>query len=164
MISAGNVSGDPLVELNDDGEVLAASDDVADVQVDRKLSCRVLVVDDRRDVRFLTQHFLTEFGAKVELAEDGIDALDVVVKSRESRPFDIILLDMQMPRLDGYQTTIRLREMGFTNPIIALTADAMDTDRNRCLESGCDGYLNKPIDAGKLYEIVTRFLDDQEDA
>ncbi|PNY37150.1 hypothetical protein C2E31_09165 [Rhodopirellula baltica] len=67
---------------------------------------------------------------------------------------DCIILDMQMPRLDGYRTASRLRRMDFTGPIIAVTAEAMDGDSNRCIASGCDDYLSKPIDANKLLRLV----------
>jgi len=72
--------------------------------------------------------------------------------------FALILLDMQMPRLDGYATATHLRALGYIGPIIALTADAMQGDMSRCLESGCDDYLSKPIDKQKLLEKVVYFL------
>jgi CheY-like chemotaxis protein len=124
------------------------------------LDCRVLVVDDRRDVRFLTKHLLTRAGATVEQAEDGQQALDFYNQVLHNRipNVDIILLDMQMPRIDGYQTATELRKRGFANPIIALTADAMQGDMNRCIECGCDSYLSKPIDAHALIEKVRSYL------
>ena len=113
-------------------------------------------------MRFLTKHLLSKSGASVELAEDGQQALDTVRRTLEGqcRPFDLILLDMQMPRLDGYQAATRLRRLGFENPIIALTADAMHGDMKRCLECGCDSYLSKPIDAQALIQLVGKFTGD----
>jgi PAS domain S-box-containing protein len=123
------------------------------------LNCRVLVVDDRRDVRFLTKHLLTKAGAIVEVAEDGQHAIGVYqeILRGEIAPVDLILLDMQMPRLDGYQTAMQLRSMGCRQPIIALTADAMHGDMTRCLECGCDAYLSKPIDAQALIASVAKY-------
>lgn len=122
-----------------------------------RLECRVLVVDDRRDVRFLTKRLLERVGAEVESAEDGLVALDVIHDSMgDDRGYDVVLLDMQMPRLDGYRTAERLREMGFERPIIALTADAMQGDVERCMAAGCNAYLGKPIDSRTLYETLHR--------
>jgi two-component system CheB/CheR fusion protein len=114
-------------------------------------------VDDRRDVRFLSRRLLIKAGATVTEAEDGMEAVEFVKGMKESRTeFDLVLLDMQMPRMDGYQTARILRQLGFSKPIIALTADAMHGDMNRCLESGCDDYLSKPIDSNALLEMVRR--------
>jgi PAS domain S-box-containing protein len=125
----------------------------------KRLQGRVLVVDDRRDVRFLTQHILTAAGADVSLASDGIEALGLLQQAaRNDQVWDVILLDMQMPRLDGYETAKRLRKLGFSNPMIALTADAMQGDRDRCLQCGCDDYLTKPIDVEALLQLVDLYL------
>ncbi|WP_417387724.1 response regulator [Gimesia sp.] len=119
------------------------------------LSCNVLVVDDRRDIRYLVKQFLVKSGADVESANDGLEAIERVEQDQHS--FDMILLDMQMPRLDGYQTAERLRRLGYNRPIIALTADAMHGDMTRCLASGCDAFLSKPINIKELIEIVARY-------
>ncbi len=125
-----------------------------------QLDCRILVVDDRRDVRFLTKHFLVKAGATVELAEDGQHAVELIERScgNESPAIDLVLLDMQMPRLDGYATARALRKMGFTKPIIALTADAMHGDMTRCIECGCDSYLSKPINGPALLKAVAEYM------
>jgi PAS domain S-box-containing protein len=119
------------------------------------LDCNVLIVDDRRDIRFLSRHFLSKAGATVDEAEDGQLALDFVrTRLVEGNPPALILLDMQMPNLDGYETAKQLRESGFIGPIIALTADAMQGDMSRCLKAGCNDYLSKPIDSRRLIELV----------
>lgn len=119
------------------------------------LSCRVLVVDDRRDIRFLSKMILTKCGAAVDECEDGLIAVEYITSclGQDSEP-DLILLDMQMPNLDGYETARALRKLGYAKPIIALTADAMQGDMNACLDAGCDGYLSKPIDAARLVQLV----------
>lgn len=108
--------------------------------------------------RFLSKRILTKAGASVDEAEDGQLALDFVRQRLDKAdPPDLILLDMQMPNLDGYQTSAALRGLGFAGPIVALTADAMQGDMNRCLEAGCNDYLSKPIDAGLLVSLVHQF-------
>jgi PAS domain S-box-containing protein len=122
-----------------------------------RLNCHILVVDDRRDIRFLSRRFLTDAGATIEEAEDGEAALAIVTKaSEQGNSFDLIILDMQMPKLDGYATAKVLRQLGFQQPIIALTADAMQGNVERCINSGCNAYLSKPIDRASLLDMTYR--------
>ena len=124
-----------------------------------QLNCRILIVDDRREIRYLSKYLLSQAGATTSEAEDGEQALRIVTEMMSQGSFfDLILLDMQMPRLDGYATATELRALGYAGPIIALTADAMQGDMSRCLASGCDDYLSKPIDKQKLFEKVVYFL------
>lgn len=152
-IPIGPTAGTELTPLN-----LAAV--VRDDQVfdaDHRLDCDVLLVDDRRDVRHIAQHFLEEAGATIVTAQDGEEALRLVDRAAKSgEPFDIIVMDMQMPNLDGYTATSELRAMDFEAPIVALTADAMQGDREKCLAAGCDDYLAKPIDPPALVNAVAR--------
>ncbi|WP_436717122.1 ATP-binding protein [Roseiconus lacunae] len=125
----------------------------------RPLSGRILVVDDRKDIRFLAAHLLKRAGAQISEAEDGQEAVEMVQEMlRNDRAVDLILLDMQMPRLDGYRTAEHVRRLGYTGPIIALTADAMQGDMDRCLRCGCNDYLSKPIDRTMLLEKVKSLL------
>ena len=120
--------------------------------------CRVLVVDDRSEIRFLAKQFIEKSGASVELAVDGDDALCTIDRSeRRGEPFDIVLLDMQMPVKDGYTTARELRARGFNKPIIAVTAHAMQGDRERCLEVGCNDYTPKPLEPRRLLELVAHY-------
>tara|TARA_R110002049_G_scaffold4601_5_gene32190 strand:+ start:267724 stop:269754 length:2031 start_codon:yes stop_codon:yes gene_type:complete len=152
MIDPGNVRDVPLIS-DSDVRLLSEADRADGAK--GKLDCRVLVVDDRRDIRFLSKRILTGVGATVSEAEDGQDAVEQVqTMLHEDRCVDLILLDMQMPRLDGYRTAEQLRRLGYTGPIIALTADAMQGDMNKCLEAGCNDYLSKPIDSGRLVQLV----------
>lgn len=124
------------------------------------LNCRVLLVDDRRDVRFIAQHFLESAGATIRSANDGRAAIDAIFSAeQEGMPFDIVVMDMQMPIMDGYAATSELRARGFDRPIIALTANAMAGDEERCLDVGCDDYQSKPIDAKELIEKVQRLTE-----
>jgi CheY-like chemotaxis protein len=118
---------------------------------------RILVVDDRRDMRYLIQAYLEEAGAEVRTASDGRAALEAVTRARESGDdFHAVVLDMQMPVMDGYHAAKELRGAGYSGSIVALTASAMRGDRERCLEAGCDDYLPKPVDRLKLLAILGR--------
>jgi CheY-like chemotaxis protein len=123
-----------------------------------RLNVRVLIVDDRRDIRFLTQHFVRQVGGEVLLAENGKEALAIVEQERAAaRPLDIILMDVQMPEMDGLTATRHLRSEHYAGPIIALTANAMDSDRQACLDAGYTDYLSKPIDATQLIDMLRKY-------
>jgi len=123
------------------------------------LACHVLAVEDRRDNQFLIREFLRRAGAVVTVASDGRTAIDLIAKAQhDGQPFDVVLMDMHMPEMDGYAATTELRAHGHHLPIIALTASAMKGDHERCLEVGCDDYLPKPIDFRRLIEMVARHV------
>jgi len=123
-----------------------------------ELDCKVLVADDRRDNQLLITRMLQKTGAKVTVVGDGMSVLEAVLEKQPSdRQYDVILLDMQMPELDGYSTARRLRSAGCKVPIVALTASAMKGDREKCLAAGCDDYLPKPIHYERLLEVVSQY-------
>jgi len=128
-------------------EVPALPDDVA-------LTGRVLLVEDGLDNRRLLSAHLTSAGCEVVHAEDG----QVAVRLAQAEPFDLILMDMQMPVMDGYTATATLRRHGMNVPIVALTANAMTEDRSRCMASGCTDYLSKPISREILLRTVGQYL------
>lgn len=115
----------------------------------------ILVVDDRPDNLRLFSHILEKAGAEITTAENGEVALDLVHWAITSgAPFQLILMDMQMPCMDGYAATTELRHCGCEIPIIALTANAFSGEHQKCLESGCDAYLSKPVDRKELVQLV----------
>jgi PAS domain S-box-containing protein len=128
------------------------------------INCRILVADDRDEIRYLLRLFLERAGGQVVAVSDGLAAIEAVQKARaEGAPIDIAILDVQMPGLDGHETTRRLRAEGFTNPIIGLTAGAMRSDRESCLQAGFDSHLSKPIDQPTLLEIIRRYTQKSRD-
>jgi len=114
---------------------------------------RVLVVDDAPDNRHLLKAVLTKLGASVEVAENGRVAVDRVVSASREQP-DLVLMDLQMPELDGLGAIRELRSAGFDGPIVALTAHALADDRDAALAAGADGYETKPVSMQRLGEIV----------
>ncbi len=120
---------------------------------------RILLVEDGPDNQRLIAHLLKKGGADVVLADNGRIGLDLALAaSRTGKPFNVVLMDMQMPVMDGYEATAALRDAGYSWPIIALTAHAMASDRAKCLEAGCNDYASKPIDRARLFEIIQRHL------
>jgi PAS domain S-box-containing protein len=119
------------------------------------LCCRILVAEDNPMIQKVTAHILDKIGAEVTLADNGRLAVEAAVSARNAgHPFDLILMDMQMPVCDGYRATRELREAGFSEPIIALTASAMASDRQACLEVGCTDFASKPIDMKLLLRLI----------
>ena len=112
----------------------------------------ILVVDDAQDNRLLVSRFLTLAGARAEVAADAPQAIVLALQQQ----FDAILMDIQMPGMDGYEAVQRLRDHDCHVPIIALTAHVMRSERARCLSSGFDDYLTKPISRIDLIETLLR--------
>ncbi|MBL8849724.1 MAG: response regulator [Planctomycetaceae bacterium] len=118
---------------------------------------RILVADDNFINQRLAQIVLTQAGYSVVLAGDGDEAVQLFM----TRDFDVILMDVSMPRMDGYAATQTIRELesvtGGRMPIIALTANSLDEDRERCLDAGMDGFLVKPLERDALTATLARF-------
>ncbi|MCE5268564.1 MAG: response regulator [Planctomycetaceae bacterium] len=111
---------------------------------------RVLLAEDGFDNRELIQMVLRAAGATIETVENGQEA----VTRAEAEPFDVVLMDMNMPIVDGYEATRSLRDRGYRGAILALTASVLPTDTDRCLAAGCNEHLTKPIDRARLLETI----------
>ena len=118
---------------------------------------RVLLAEDGIDNQRLLRHVLSKSGAEVTVVENGQSAVEAALAEQSLQPFHVVLMDMHMPVLDGYAATGRLRDAGYTSPIIALTACALSDDREKCLAAGCDEYLTKPVQFDQLIETVARY-------
>lgn len=127
------------------------------VQEDIKHSVRVLLAEDNVISQTFAEAVLTKAGYKVEIANNGKEAVDKYTASPES--FDLIFMDIQMPVMDGIAATLAIRNKGFnTVPIIALTANAMKGDRERCLEAGMNDYTTKPVKREIVYKMSEKWI------
>ncbi|MCG3132681.1 MAG: Sensor histidine kinase RcsC [Phycisphaerae bacterium] len=121
---------------------------------------RVLIVDDGPDNQRLLSYFLTRDGWEVSLADHGEAALKEIRGAEAGGdPFDLVLMDMQMPVMDGYTATREARLSGYDGPILAVTAHAAAGDEDKCLAAGCDAYLAKPLRRAALLELVRRLTE-----
>ncbi len=124
------------------------------------LDGRVLLAEDAPDTQRLISFLLKKAGAEVTVADNGQIAYEKAIEAhRVGEPFDLILMDIQMPVLDGLSATQKLRKDGYTNPICALTAHALPGERERCIQAGCDDFATKPISRGLLIATVARHTD-----
>ena len=115
----------------------------------------ILVADDSNCYRYLTRFLLEQRGYQVHEAHDGEEAVAAV----RQNAYDLVLMDVQMPKLDGLEATRRIKAGADAPPIVALTGKDTDDDRKNILTAGCDGYIEKPIDAQVLVTQVDAFLE-----
>ncbi|MCT4564239.1 MAG: ATP-binding protein [Maledivibacter sp.] len=114
----------------------------------------ILLAEDNKVNQLIMKKMFVKRGWEVTIAEDG----QMVLQELENKNFDIIFMDIQMPILDGYETTIEIRKKGISTPIIALTANAMEEDRQKCLNSGMDDFISKPVIYSNIAEIMNKYV------
>ncbi len=126
-----------------------SSDKLADWQ-NKFSKLKVLQIDDSPENQILIGHLLRRWGIQVESANNGRAGVDMALKE----DFDLILMDIQMPEMDGYEATARLRANGYKKTIVALTAFTLKEDRLQCLANGFDDHLGKPLNRNSLFQIL----------
>jgi PAS domain S-box-containing protein len=151
-IAAGSFAGSTM--LSELTEKMLLPNPIDNRWQDIPLHGRILLAEDGKDNQRLLSTHLRSCGAEVVIAENGQIALDLVSQG----PFDLILMDMQMPVMDGYTAASELRRRGCTTPIVALTAHAMAEDRKKCIDHGCTDYLSKPIERQLLLRTAGKYL------
>ncbi len=159
-IDPGNLDGIPRLSSDpSSGSTLAASPDATtEDAAELPEGLRVLLAEDTVSNQRLIGRILGQVGVCLDVVNDGAEAVDAVERSEaEGNGYHVILMDMLMPNLGGLDAAARLRAIGCRTPIVALTANVMDGDRERYLRSGCDGYLGKPIDRLQLLATLARF-------
>ena len=122
--------------------------------VQTRFSGHILIAEDIDTNQKIIKRQLEKHGATVTIVENGQEAVTAAL----AQSFDLILMDIQMPVMNGYEATRTLREKEITTPIVALTAHAMKGDEQKCLDAGCDDYLSKPVDSNKLEQILGKYL------
>jgi PAS domain S-box-containing protein len=153
-VDAGSLDGVRMIDRPAAARPLAA----APAAPTEPLACRVLLVEDGPDNQRLIATILRKAGAEVTVAGNGQAGCDLVREATlRGEPYDVVLMDMQMPVLDGYAATAELRRAGYQRPVIALTAHAMQGERERCLAAGCDDFVCKPISRPALIDTVRRY-------
>ncbi len=153
----------PMIDPDDSPAADNSDDTPDDAQTrdpaDAARPARILLAEDAPDNQRLIRHILRHAGHQVTLAANGREACQAAW-TQDGRPaFDLVLMDMQMPEMDGYDAARRLREERFDRPIIALTANAMAGDRDKCVAAGCDDYAAKPVDRARLLQLIQWHLD-----
>lgn len=155
VVDAGDLEGIEMLEELHEAGIPESGPELAKTDAKMALTCKVLLAEDGIDNQLLVSTHLSRAGARVTVAENGRVAADQAMAALlAGDPFDVILMGMQMPEMDGYAATSELRRKGYKGPIVALTAHAMAGDRERCLGAGCTDYLTKPISRAKLVESV----------
>ncbi|HPF41449.1 MAG TPA: ATP-binding protein [Phycisphaerae bacterium] len=137
------------------------------IDITPSAECRVLLAEDGHDNQRLIVHMVRKAGAEVCVVDNGKAAVERAIEAEEvGLPFHVILMDMQMPIMDGYTATRALRKAGYAGKIVALTAHAMQGDRAKCMDAGCDDYHTKPIIRSQIMRILSACScqDSQDDA
>jgi PAS domain S-box-containing protein len=155
-IDPGPMTGIPLIgsHASDNDEMKHYQADLLEKFTGALKGRKILLVDDAADNRALISAILHRTHATLVTANDGIECLDYA----EAEDFDLTLMDMQMPRMDGFEATRILRQKGYSKPIVALTAHSMREQIKRCHEAGCTAHLPKPVNHGELIETVMKLM------
>jgi CheY-like chemotaxis protein len=152
-LPTGPLDNVPLVQTIEPRPTAVQAPANTSIRLDR--STRVLLAEDGPDNQRLISLILRKAGAEVSTVENGQAAVETAMDAlHKGTPFDVVLMDMHMPVLDGFAAVRQLRQAGYAHPIIALTAEAMRDDRNKCLSAGCDDYASKPIQRDVLLALV----------
>lgn len=114
----------------------------------------VLLTDDNEDIVEIVKLVLANAGYNLIFASDGIEAVEICL----SQSPDLVLMDLKMPKMNGFDATKTLREKGFSNPIVVLTASELDEDRQKAEEVGCNGYILKTLDMQGVESMIDSFL------
>jgi len=125
---------------------------------------KILLAEDGVDNQRLLSMFIKKSGGEIHVVENGQAAIDYLVRDGHAEEIDTVLMDMQMPVMDGYTATSTLRESGFHKPVIAVTAHALKGDREKCIRAGCDDYMMKPVRRDELTSKILEWIEKMQHA
>jgi signal transduction histidine kinase/CheY-like chemotaxis protein len=151
-IAVGDIQPLTMATCLEDMQVEAIEE--AECIIPNSVSGHVLVVEDSPDNQDLIAKYLIKAGASVEVVDNGL----IAVQKALTCSYDLILIDVQMPIMDGLTATKKLRAEGYTKPVVNITANAMKEDQDKCLAAGSDDYLTKPVDVRHLYKVLQTYL------
>jgi signal transduction histidine kinase/CheY-like chemotaxis protein/HPt (histidine-containing phosphotransfer) domain-containing protein len=156
-VAAGDV-GD-VAMVNAESEISRQQEDNVPAKAP-ELRGRILLAEDNVDNQKLFRIFLGRLGADVSIVDNGALAVEEALQGA----YDLVLMDMQMPVMDGLEATRKLRECDYRGPVVALTANAMKEDIEKCLAAGCDAFLSKPVDRVRFNQVISMYLQSHEDS
>ena len=139
-------------------ELPVAKDLIKSNKPTSRLTGSVLLAEDSKDIQQLLSVYIRKLGLELDIVENGAQAVERAVNNN----YDIVLMDMRMPIMDGMTAVSTLRELGYKQPIIALTANTMKKDQEQCLQAGCDEFLSKPVVREDLASAFARYLNNKE--
>lgn len=151
-INTGNT--DAYAKIRSSEEIPDPSSEKKSLSQIEKFRGRVLLAEDNSDNQRLLSHIVGKLGASIDIADNG----RIAVEMAQANHYDLVLMDMQMPIMDGFAAIAKLRNQGYQQPIVALTANAMKKDRQDCIEAGCNDFLTKPLERAELYRVAAKFL------
>ncbi len=158
-LSAGDLSTVKWLDGHPGYDTVTTTDAVEGDTTETNPGGTILLAEDTLVNQKLAVRILNKAGYEVETADNGQIAFDMALAAREAgKPYELILMDMLMPVMDGYQATQALREAGYDLPIVALTANAMDGDREKCIDAGCDDFATKPFNRKKLLATIAEWI------
>lgn len=156
-VSSGYMDLDGVADNPDEVPALMQAKTFDDLEPLR-LNGRVLLAEDNVDNQGLIAHYIEQLGAQVSIVDNGRSAVELAL----SKPFDLVLMDMQMPIMGGLEATSKLREQGYEGPIVALTANAMKESRQQCEDAGHNGFLTKPIELKEFQKTLSEYLEEDD--
>ena len=124
------------------------------ISQERDDALSVLIAEDNPSNQLLMTLLLKKVGLETEIANGSVQAVEKAL----AQQFDLIIMDMQMANMDGYEAVKKLRREGVTAPIVAVTADVQEKAESECIKAGCNAYLSKPISRKRLYEMIANYL------
>ncbi|MGD8572631.1 MAG: ATP-binding protein [Gammaproteobacteria bacterium] len=151
-IDTGSINTDTLV--TDFNFIESDNAEVSEQKYIKPLTGHALLAEDTIDNQRLIKWLLKKIGVEVTIANNGKEAIELAL----TRDFDLVLMDMQMPVVDGVTAVTQLRSKKYQKPIVALTANAMTKDKERCLAAGCNDFITKPVNRQRLYDVISKYL------